>query len=404
MRAPKFSVFTFATAMVVVVAGIRFSTPSLELGRLASPLRLGSQAVLIGTALMLSVLFPSVAVGAFRRLPVRLLAAFCFFGALSTIWSADPLRTLSQALAGLSFVLIISMHSERDGWHAMRGAITRGFVAVLVLGVLVDIATMSGLERWAGVAGAPTQLAQFATMTGVLALVGWWRHRESTGFTFLVVALGFGTIIMSQSRVALLTLTLAVVVAVWVRAAPAVRTAVGVGLVSAVAAAVVVFANQTLQLALRDNSEASDLAEFTGRTSIWPEAIELISQRPFIGLGFASGETVWAERVLLGRLNWYPSNAHNIMLEVLMSVGAVGLVLLLASLASVLTASASTERAPASSLLFVVLVLGATEAILHYASPGLVVFAVAAALGGRAHTSDAPDSSAVAWVSLAGRS
>lgn len=368
-------VLWLALVLVSVAAGIRVNTPGLGIGGQASQVRLVLQATIIGLATVLAVLYPAHLRRAASHHVAQLLLLFCALAVTSTLWSPDPLRTIAQSLTALGMVVIVMMHAHVLGWQPTRALLTRAFVAILVLGTLVDLTTESDIARWAGVAGAATQLAQFAVITATLALLGWIRRCETSRFTGLVVLMCLGEIIMSQSRVALITLLLVAIWALWVRLPGTIRPAAAVGLAATVATCTLILVNQVRQLVLRDDAEASDLTEFTGRTSIWPEGIDAFLERPIAGFGFASGETVWADRVLLGHLNWYPSNAHNIALEALLSLGLIGSALLAGFFISVF-ATRHTSRV----LVIVVLALGATEAMIHFASPAIAALALSAAI------------------------
>jgi len=366
-------------APVVLAVGVRFTTPGLGLGPLATPSQLGVLALVIGTGALAAMQYPATIQRMFGHRPSLWLLGFGAFAVLSTLWSVDPTRTLAQALATLALIVVVIVSSDLFGWHVTRAVLVRGFVAVLLVGSLADLLADSEEARWIGLAGAATQLAQFAVMTALLALLGWWRRHESGLFTAGVVGLSLIEIAMSQSRVALLTLICLTASIAWARVPRVARSAAAAGIAATVATLGLIAINQIGQLALRDDAEAGDLAEFSGRTAIWPEALELAGRRPLGGFGFASGETVWARQVVEGQLNWFPSNAHNIVLEALVSLGVPGLILLTGATVSVLIHAYGPRFSLSTSIVLVVSVLGATEAMVHFASPAIVLFALATA-------------------------
>lgn len=62
----------------------------------------------------------------------------------------------------------------------------------------------------------------------------------------------------------------------------------------------------------------------TGRTELWPVLIEMIRRRPWLGYGYSA---FWSgDDGGLG-ISWQPTQAHNGLLEVALSLGVVGLVL-----------------------------------------------------------------------------
>jgi exopolysaccharide production protein ExoQ len=71
-------------------------------------------------------------------------------------------------------------------------------------------------------------------------------------------------------------------------------------------------------------------SDLTGRTELWSFVIDMIAKRPMLGYGFsgfwmgASQETLDAQN----QLGWNPIYAHNGYLEILLSLGFVGLILM----------------------------------------------------------------------------
>jgi O-antigen ligase len=72
-------------------------------------------------------------------------------------------------------------------------------------------------------------------------------------------------------------------------------------------------------------------SDLTGRTELWSFTLNMIAKRPFLGYGLsgfwmgASDETIAIEK----QLHWTPIYAHNGYLEILVSLGLVGLILFL---------------------------------------------------------------------------
>lgn len=66
----------------------------------------------------------------------------------------------------------------------------------------------------------------------------------------------------------------------------------------------------------------ADLTSFTGRTFIWDVTIELIQRRPLFGYGVGSSVTILPLNIL--DIGFKASHAHNMYLQVLLSVGIIG--------------------------------------------------------------------------------
>jgi exopolysaccharide production protein ExoQ len=83
--------------------------------------------------------------------------------------------------------------------------------------------------------------------------------------------------------------------------------------------------------------------DFTGRTPIWQAVLHWIEQRPVTGYGWGR-DTVWMQGTDImeyasGSVNFSVSHSHNSALELLLEVGAVGLILLIAALGTVIILS-----------------------------------------------------------------
>jgi exopolysaccharide production protein ExoQ len=70
----------------------------------------------------------------------------------------------------------------------------------------------------------------------------------------------------------------------------------------------------------------------TGRTQLWAEVLNLISQRPFLGWGYMSFFQVDNDIAvqLWTRLRWNPPHSHNGLLEVGLDLGVLGVMFVLA--------------------------------------------------------------------------
>lgn len=369
--------------LITVVTTVRFNNPVLRLADFEPQIRLGLFAA-IGCATTLALIIhpmslrPEMLSGA-----TKWLIALAGVAIVSTAWSPDPARTASQAVASASFVLAITLHANELGWQRSRALMARGLLALLAMSAALELAVVRDVERWEGLAGAATQLAQVSVLAAALTLAGFIRHRESVLFTSATLIFCTGLIIMSQSRAPLAVIVALVALAAFIRTPKTARVPALFGTISTVFVSIILAQDLLVGLALRDNAKAGDLTELTGRSQIWPTAIDVIKESPWVGHGFASGQLIWAREVITGSSNWYPTHAHQIILEVLMSLGIVGLVCLAAFVIAIFLKLGQPEAAPAILLVITVFALGATEAMVHYASPAIAVLALSGAAFGR---------------------
>lgn len=372
-----------------VLTAVSFNAELLGVASIEGFIRPALQAALICFAFLAVAWTPQSMTGLAR--PTRWLLAFLVFAVTSTLWTVDPMRTLSQSLAGIAVAVLVATHSWTHGTDRTRRVLARTFLAVLVVSGCLELLGSAAGARWAGVAGSPTQLAQLAVLTASLALVGRLADRESFIFTAAAVAISGGLILASQSRVAFAVVVVLVAVTWWLRNDRSARTPMAISAIASTVTLAVITAPVLTALALRDSNEVGELSQLTGRTTIWPRSLELIADRLLFGHGFASGEVIWAEEVLLGSVNWNPTNAHHIVLEALLSLGLLGLALLSLSMVTAIS-DAQKYKVAAAMLVLPVAVLGLTESMVHYTSPSIIVLATAStmSLASPAKVSPAP--------------
>jgi exopolysaccharide production protein ExoQ len=154
---------------------------------------------------------------------------------------------------------------------------------------------------------------------------------------FILQSLFVTTVVLTRSRVALIALLLGFIVHLWFkqRLSTGIRSylplaAIPCFLASMAALAVVVW---TMQLPVvsaavdfvNRGEDSSEVMSVTGRTDIWPYAIERISEG---STSFVFGHGYGASREVLNENNWRASffahHSHNTILELLLSTGVLG--------------------------------------------------------------------------------
>jgi len=74
----------------------------------------------------------------------------------------------------------------------------------------------------------------------------------------------------------------------------------------------------------------ADLTSFTGRTFIWDVSLDLIQKSPLFGYGVGSSVTILPLNIV--EIGFKASHAHNMYLQILLSVGGVGLMIFIISI------------------------------------------------------------------------
>ena len=205
---------------------------------------------------------------------------------------------------------------------------------MLIVGVIG-----SGCYRLGGFLLPATHLAAVAGMTAVLSLTDLLAHRRSR-FTWSVFLISLVLMGGSLGRGGMLgaAVSMIIVLAAFRR----IRLAVGLG---CAAALVFLIAPGLLDLSwelLSRRQDSYQIATITGRVPLWQKAIELIEMKPVLGWGYVSGSRVAFLSAFKG---WPAVHTHNVFLEILVTLGALGLCILLGALWNIYAGAVKLLRA-----------------------------------------------------------
>lgn len=279
--------------------------------------------------------------------------AFLAWGGLVAL-AVTPNRV--TLLASLSIVLValacFVLGSRLDrpplayGWAAL---VTLAAVSLAAYAVDPGRFTLvaSGVVRVRGILGHSNGLGQVAAMGLILHLP---RFRRRAGLRdaawWAVLALLLVALVLSRSRTALVMLLMALALSLSLRLykwTGSVGLPLALVFLLASALGVVLFApsfaeglaSGLVSVAAR-SGDLSELGTLTGRLDIWSVAWDLIRANPLVGHGWRSSETVlvseWYARY--GQTAFYPVHPHSMYLNLLLSTGLVGALLLATALAS----------------------------------------------------------------------
>jgi exopolysaccharide production protein ExoQ len=271
------------------------------------------------------------------------LVAFVGLTVLSLVWSANKSDTVLGLAETTSLVIAGVLIASHVRLEVVLWAIVLASGAVLVASYLVAWA-----NPWFGLVQTPYQQGSLMGFTlgrnhlshavafGIPAALALpIRSRFSLPIRLAIAALLLIGLVPTHSATGLLTsaVTAAVGVFLLVLRALARRARMIVAAAAAVAGvigAVLLLTNWTRFFALigRDT-------DFTGRTDIWKGALAVWSERPVLGFGW---DAVWGPDSYAGRQVrlesfWFPGlHPHSGYLELLLTLGVVGLVVFLAML------------------------------------------------------------------------
>lgn len=101
------------------------------------------------------------------------------------------------------------------------------------------------------------------------------------------------------------------------------------------------------------SGNVSEITSFTGRTEIWQAVIKLAAAEPWMGYGYASSVFVLPQHA--SQIGFATSHAHNVVLQLLLTTGWIGVALFALSILSVsLRAALQRDRIVFAMLMFVI--------------------------------------------------
>jgi O-antigen ligase len=260
----------------------------------------------------------------------------------SAMWSTDMATTVRQTVAwGLATTFAYYTVTRFD----LREILRLSALAMLI-GTVLNLIFIFALPRygrvddpfdpvksgWKGITSNKNSLGQFTSMATIIL----WMARRT--FTRLRAVYTLGAIVnvvvlvradAKTSFVALLGTGALMIV---FRAFRAQRQLFGVAVIGLLISSVVVLffiLGNREQLA----SGVGRSGDLTGRTALWDDLIPKIRERPIQGYGwggfwngyFSPAGEIWIEHT------WLPPDAHNLLLQLALNVGLVGVVLYVVS-------------------------------------------------------------------------
>jgi len=276
---------------------------------------------------------------AWRHAPSAGMAAFVLWCALGAPFSATPAYTAAAACALAGLWVLGSTCAQALTTRQALLALVTGLMLPLLLSLALlpmvpglMLVPMEGgrVLRLGGVFGSANGLGRAAALCLLLALLAWPLRRHRLEALLLLAAMVTGTValVMSDSRGA--TAALGLALAVTVALHRPIWLLIGLPLAAALALLpLTVPAVLDVALAgLLRTDRLSELTTLTGRTAIWAAAADLFMQSPWFGHGFGSTREV-LPAAFQAAYGWTTTSAHNLWLQVAVTTGAVGLLLVL---------------------------------------------------------------------------
>jgi O-antigen ligase len=264
----------------------------------------------------------------------KVFAMLCLLAITSSIWSQFPARSLEYSLCLLTDTLFTFYLIKRfDSNRLIKLVMVLGWVSLVLSIVLSLFFSEYGVDH-TGISGAWRGMwnhKNVCAMTTVFLLSGAFYVSAKTliakWFRTLYICMSIFLILMTQSRTGWVLLACLIAYVVTMRCLDALGAhdrSVAFLLVATVTFPLVMvgisYSRELTYLIGKDPS-------LTGRTGIWQAVIASAMKHPILGYGYAAfwmglqGES--ANASLSSR--WLVTSAHNGFLEVWLSLGAVGL-------------------------------------------------------------------------------
>ena len=270
----------------------------------------------------------------------------------SVLWSYDPAVTLRRVIKVVG-VVMIALAFQLASWtperftQALRGALA---VCVIASILLVVVAPQNGIHQstlyelqgaWRGITPHKNTFGQLGCLTALFWLHGGLTRQTTRTAALLGVALGLFATVMSRSSTNLILFLLCAFVLFACLLTPRALRDLRVYLVSALFLVALLYGVLLLMGFPGYTELMTPVADAFGkdvplssRTLIWALAWEEFLSRPWLGIGF---EAFWLEGPdtpaadLLRALRFDVASTHNGYLEMAVSLGSVGVLLMIGS-------------------------------------------------------------------------
>lgn len=269
---------------------------------------------------------------------------------LSALWSIESSATINRFVSVLSTV-DVCLAFTLLGWtrtrfqDVLRPVLTALLIASVFWALLypqygIEVGEGTLKNSWRGLTAQKNQFGMLSSFGVLFWLHAWFNNEKKWRTALPFFCLSIACVLLSRSSTALLATTLSTFFMLMVMVAPSNLRRFMPSIVSSFAILVVVYALAVLNIIPGMNVLLDPIAELSGkdmtfsnRAVIWDIIKEHVQLAPLLGSGYGA---YWTGAVptspsyaFIGRMYFYPSQAHNGYLEIVNDLGFVGLLCLI---------------------------------------------------------------------------
>ena len=333
----------FVALLLLIFVGLNAFSPPPVVAQSGAPVSQGDvvrQLLYLGTAVVIALAaIQRHGANTLRAIPLSmaLLLAWCLASAL---WAPEPGLVLRRA--GLEVVIVVSLMLSVETLGPQRAlTIWRWLLAAILLVNFLSIPLLGSARHgageidpalvgnWRGLYGHKNIAGAVSAITAILFLFSCTGRKNWIGILIAFAACIFLAMTQSKSSAGFLAIALLAGLGYHIAWRDGLSRAIPSALVAVVACAGIAFVlldAETIAKLLEDPDE------FTGRAAIWAAELRYIADHPFLGAGFGtftdSGNQSPLHNYVGGWVDWV-SHGHNGYLQVLVTIGGVGFVLVL---------------------------------------------------------------------------
>jgi len=260
---------------------------------------------------------------------------FLFIVAASIGWADDPLLSAKRAAALLTFAVCcvaIAQHVGLD--HVASLAFWGSALAVGVsCGAELALGTFAPLDpayRFAGIMHANLQGVYCACLTLAGVCLARRARQHAMAYAF-GAGIGFAFLLLTKSRDSLVSVLVSLTFYFALTSARARYWLLIASTAGAIAAVPLLFADRGTAaplwelLRLGRQEDVSTIMTLSGRTELWQGLLYYVYEQPLLGFGYGGFWTPQRLTALTQRAGWVFGSAHSQYLEIVLSVGVLGL-------------------------------------------------------------------------------